>query len=322
MSDKSVRKITALFHRYSYFFIKIIRALVTALIIMVISFFMIRSSGNPALIYLGTEATPEALEYFNHKWGLDRPVIHQFSSYFGRLMHGKLGNSLIKSRPVGEIIGSRLGATLSLMIPAAVLSIGGGIILGTIAALRHKKPLDGTILVVSTLGFSLPNFFFGVLLIFLFSVVLGWLPSSGNEGFRHYLMPLTAIVTADCAIFTRFTRAALVDIFDSHFIASFRSLGIKERRIFFLQALPNAAISLLTISGFYIGSLVSGAIITETVFSWPGLGSLLVESLRARDYPIVQALMLLFGFSIVVTNLIIDVLYGVADPRIRKGAEE
>lgn len=305
---------------HSFFLVKILRAFITALIILVLSFVMIRASGNPAQIYLGSEATPQAVEYFNRKWGLDKPLPIQFAAYFSRVFQGDFGDSLLKSRPVTDIIMEHIPATLSLMIPAAVISIFFGMILGIFAALRQKQPLEGLILVSSTLGFSLPNFFFGVILIFIFSILLGWLPSSGNVSLLHYIMPLIAIVTADCAVFTRFTRAELIDIFEQHYIVAFRSLGLMEHRILLCQALPNAAISLSTISGFYIGSLVSGAIVTETIFAWPGLGSLLINSVKARDFPLVQGLILLFGFSIVLANLIIDLLYGVLDPRIRKSA--
>lgn len=316
-----INKFCNFFTTHSYFTVRIIRSVITAFIILILSFFMIRASGDPARIFLGSEATPEAVAYYQEKWGLDKPLHVQFTTYMFRIMKGDFGNSLIKNRPVKDIISERIGATLSLMIPAAFLSISLGIILGTIAALRYKKMTDAGILLASTIGFSLPNFFFGVILIFIFSVKLGCLPSGGNTTFLHYIMPLLAIVTADIAVFTRFTRAALIDIFESQYIMGFRSLGIKERRIFLLQALPNAGIALWTISGFYIGSLIGGAIVTETIFSWPGLGSLLIRSVRGRDFPIVQALILLFGISIVMANFFIDIIYGFVDPRIRKGAD-
>ncbi|HAK47011.1 MAG TPA: ABC transporter permease [Spirochaeta sp.] len=314
------KKIYCFLIAHSYFVVKILRAVITTFIILVLSFFMVRASGNPAEIYLGDNATPKMVEYFNKKWGLDEPLYVQFLTYFSSVISGDMGDSLIKNRPVSEIITERIPATLSLMVPAAAISMFLGIILGMIAALHHKKITDGGILLASIIGFSLPNFFFGVILIYFFSVVLGLLPSSGNDSFRHYIMPLIAIITADVAVFTRFTRAALIDIFEKHYITNFRALGIKEKRILFLQALPNASIALLTISGFYIGSLVAGAIVTETIFSWPGLGSLLIASVKARDMPLVQGLILLFGISIVAANLIIDFLYGVIDPRIRKRA--
>ncbi|MFW5836026.1 MAG: ABC transporter permease [bacterium] len=307
--------------RHAYFFVKLLRAVLTAFLVLVLSFVLVRASGNPAEIFLGSEATPDAIEMFSRRWGLDKPLPVQFARYFERIVRFDLGNSLVKGRPVAELIGERVGATLSLMVPAAVISIGVGVLFGLVAALRHRKLTDSGILVASTLGFSLPNFFFGILLIFVFSVVLGWLPSSGNTSTRHYIMPLIAIITADVAVFVRFSRSALLDILDRDFITSFRALGTKERRILMRHALPNASIALLTISGFYIGSLVGGAIVTETIFSWPGLGSLLVNSVRARDFPLVQALVLVFGVSIVVANLIVDVLYGVVDPRIRKGLD-
>ena len=302
-----------------YFIFKILRALITAFAIVVLSFFMVRASGDPARIYLGSEATPEMIEHFNHKWGLDRSLPVQFASYLSRLFQGDLGDSLIKSRPAIEIILERVPATLSLMIPAALISIIGGITLGMAASRNGGSHLDSGLMLLSTIGYSLPNFFFGVVLIFFFSIILGSLPSSGNETWKHFLMPITTIAAADIAVFTRFSRAAFNDIYEQGFITSFRALGIAERRILFLHALPNASISLLTISGFYVGSLITGAIVTETIFSWPGLGSLLISSLKARDFPLVQGLILIFGLSIVAVNLVIDMLYGIFDPRVREG---
>jgi peptide/nickel transport system permease protein len=251
---------------------------------------------------------------------LDKHLIVQFKIYFERISHGDLGISVYKNKPVRDIIAGRFGATLSLMIPAAIISILLGVIIGTGSAIKHGKPVDRIILIGSTLGFSLPNFFLGVLLIFTFSVGLGILPSSGNTTARHYVMPLATLVISEIAVFTRFTRASMIDILQRYYVISFRSLGIKERRILFFQALPNAAIALLTIAGFYIGSLVGGAIITETIFSWPGIGSLLIEAIRSRDFPLVQGLILLFGVSIVIINLLVDIANSLVDPRVRKGA--
>lgn len=313
------RSIRGFLAAHTYFLVKLLRAALTAFIILVLSFIMVRASGNPAEIFLGSEASKSEIDFLVKKWGLDQPLAVQFVRYVSRVVNLDFGKSLINNRSVGEIILQRIPATLSLMIPAAILSIFLGILCGTLAALRHRKAPDIALMVGSTLGFSLPNFFFGVLLIFLFSVVLGWLPSSGNTTFFHYIMPLIAIITADVAVFTRYTRSALLDILNKDFITSFRALGTREQRIILHHALPNASIALLTISGFYIGSLVSGAIVTETIFAWPGLGSLLVSSVRSRDFPLVQGLVLLFGISIVAANLVVDILYGVIDPRIRKG---
>lgn len=315
-----LQSVHAFFVRRSFFFLKILRAMITGFFILLLTFFMVRASGNPAEIYLGSEATPEAIEYFNHQWGLDKPAGYQFVSYLSTILKGDLGTSLIKKKPVIDVFLTYLGPTLSLMIPAAILSIGGGILLGMVASRNHKKMLDSTILFFSTAGYSLPNFFLGVILIFFFSVVLGVLPSSGNVSWKHFIMPIFTVMTSDLAVFTRFSRSSFIDVYNQSFIMSFRALGVSEKRILLAHGLPNASISLLTISGFYIGSLISGAIITETIFSWPGLGSLLVSSLKARDFPMVQGLILVFGFSIIIMNLLTDFLYGVIDPRIRKGA--
>ncbi|WP_320129397.1 ABC transporter permease [uncultured Sphaerochaeta sp.] len=307
-------------HLHSYFFTKVIRSLITCLLIFFLTFIFVRTGGNPAENFLGTNSTPEAVALFNAKWELDRPLYQQFFSYIVNILHGDLGESIIKHQPVTQLIKHFLPATLSLMIPSALISILVGILIGYLAARRHRKMSDHLILLFSTVGYSIPNFFFGVLLIFLFSILWGVLPPSGNTSFKHFIMPIITISTADLAVFTRFSRAAFIDIYETSYIESARALGIKEKRILSVHALPNAGISLLTISGFYIGSLVTGAIVTETIFSWPGLGSLLVNSVKARDFPLVQGLILFFGIIIIAMNLLTDILYGIVDPRIRKGA--
>lgn len=313
-----LNRIKHFYRLHSYFFIKIFRALLTIFIILILSFIMVRSNGNPAQILLGNEATTEAVAALNHKWGLDRPLLFQFISYMKNFLHGDLGNSIIKNESVSSLIINFLPATLKLMIPSAIIAIFLGVIIGYFSVRNNKNPIDKSIMLCSTIGYSIPNFFFGVLLIYLFSIVLAILPSSGNATWKHYIMPILTISTADLAVFTRFSRATFMDIFDSSYIESSRALGISEKRIFIVHALPNAAISLLTISGFYVGSLVSGAIVTESIFSWPGLGMLLVNSIKARDFPLVQGLIFFFGVSIVCANLLVDILYGLVNPRIRK----
>jgi len=315
----STHKLTdRIFRSHRYFWIKGMRALLTAFIILVLSFFMIHSSGNPAEIFLGGEATPQMVDSFNARWGLDRPLQVQFFSYIQQIAKGDLGTSLLRGKPVIEIFWAHLPATLSLMIPCAIISITVGILFGFLAAMKKQTAIDHLMMILSTIGYALPNFFFGVLLIFIFSIVLGWLPSSGNSSLVHYIMPVLTIVTADIAIFTRFSRSSFIDVYEHPYINNFKALGVSERRILFQEALPNASIALLSISGFYVGSLISGAIVTETIFSWPGIGSLLVSSMKARDFPLVQGLTLILGFSIVAVNLFVDILHGIIDPRISK----
>jgi len=305
--------------RYSYFLAKAARACGTVAAIVLLAFALSHASGDPAQVFLGGEATPEAVHAFREKWGLDKPLAVQLARYVVLLSQGDLGKSLYTSRKVTEVIAERIPATLSLMIPVAFLAISLGILIGTAAAIRNGRLSDKAILLGSTLGFSLPNFFLGIVLIFTFSVGLALLPSSGNMYARSFIMPIMTLVLADVAVFTRFARASMIDILGKYYILSFRSLGVKEWRILLFQALPNASIALLTISGFYIGSLVGGAIVTETIFAWPGVGSLLISAIRSRDFPLVQGLILLFGLSIVAANLAVDFLYGVIDPRVRKG---
>lgn len=205
------------------------------------------------------------------------------------------------------------------MIPTAVVTLLIGIPSGVCAALHRNTLLDRSLMVMSVFGYAVPNFFMGVLLLLVFSIQLGWLPSYGNATVWHYIMPIITMATSEAAIFSRYARSAMIDALRLPCVRAARMRGLPERRIIWLHALPNAMLSILTILGFFLGTLVAGAVITENVFSWPGVGKLLVQSVASRDIPVVQMIVLVTGASLVTANLLMDLLALVVNPRLRKG---
>lgn len=274
----------------------LLRAAFTLLLLTACVFFGLHMTGDPARIMLGNAADEVALEAFRAQWGLNLPLWQQFLVYL-----------------------DALGPTLSLMIPTAVVTLLIGIPSGVCAALHRNTLLDRSLMVMSVFGYAVPNFFMGVLLLLVFSIQLGWLPSYGNATVWHYIMPIITMATSEAAIFSRYARSAMIDALRLPCVRAARMRGLPERRIIWLHALPNAMLSILTILGFFLGTLVAGAVITENVFSWPGVGKLLVQSVASRDIPVVQMIVLVTGASLVTANLLMDLLVLVVNPRLRKG---
>ena len=281
----------------------LLRAAFTLLLLTACVFFGLHMTGDPARIMLGNAADEVALEAFRAQWGLNLPLWQQFLVYLEKFVSLDMGTSYMTGQPVRDVFLDALGPTLSLMIPTAVVTLLIGIPSGVCAALHRNTLLDRSLMVMSVFGYAVPNFFMGVLLLLVFSIQLGWLPSYGNATVWHYIMPIITMATSEAAIFSRY--------------ACMR--GLPERRIIWLHALPNAMLSILTILGFFLGTLVAGAVITENVFSWPGVGKLLVQSVASRDIPVVQMIVLVTGASLVTANLLMDLLALVVNPRLRKG---
>lgn len=239
--------------------------------------------------------------------------------YLEKFVSLDMGTSYMTGQPVRDVFLDALGPTLSLMIPTAVVTLLIGIPSGVCAALHRNTLLDRSLMVMSVFGYAVPNFFMGVLLLLVFSIQLGWLPSYGNATVWHYIMPIITMATSEAAIFSRYARSAMIDALRLPCVRAARMRGLPERRIIWLHALPNAMLSILTILGFFLGTLVAGAVITENVFSWPGVGKLLVQSVASRDIPVVQMIVLVTGASLVTANLLMDLLALVVNPRLRKG---
>ncbi len=295
---------------------KLLRAFLTVLLIVTTVFVILRLSGDPAIYVLGLEADPRALEQFRERWGLNDPIWQQYLTFIGNCLRGDFGYSYFEERDAMEAVLDRLPKTLLLMGVTAVFALAIGIPAGVIAALYRDSWVDRLAMTVSVAGFSLPNFVLGVFMILLFSVTLGWLPTAGSGTWQHLVMPVITMGLAEAAVFARFTRSAMLEAIHQPYMRTARAKGMRRNAAVWRHALPNAAIPLVTITGFFVGTLIAGGVVTESVFAWPGLGRLLVTSVANRDLAVVQIIVMLIALSMVITNLTIDLLYGWLDPRV------
>ncbi|CAB5722884.1 Glutathione transport system permease protein gsiC [Delftia tsuruhatensis] len=281
--------------------------------------------GDPAAILAGDSATPQQLESIRQSLGLDQPLHQQFLQWMGQLLRGDLGTSLLSGTPVAEMVIQRMGPSIALCISTIVLAIVVAVPLGVLAAWRQGRLLDRAVMAASVLGFSIPVFVTGYVLILVLSLGLGWFPVQGYkppaEGLWPFLrsitLPTLALSSVYIALIARITRTSVIEVMNEDFIRTARAKGLGERGVLLGHALRNAAVPIVTIIGVGIAMLIGGVVVTESVFNLPGLGRLVVEAVLARDYPVIQALILLFALVYVLINLVVDLLYTVFDPRIR-----
>jgi peptide/nickel transport system permease protein len=299
--------------------IRIGRALITIALVVTFAFVVLRLSGDPAQIILGPEAPPEAIAAFRKAWGLDNPIWLQYLHYFGAIAQGELGRSMRDGRSAIELVAERIPVTLALTLPAFFLKLALGIPAGIYAALHRGGLADRVVMVVSVAGFTVPSFVLGLTFVLVFAVQLGWLPSGGQDSWRHGILPVLTLGIGGAAILARFTRSAMLEVLGQPYIRVASAKGVPWRRVITHHALPNAAIPTVTIIGFMVGTLIAGAVVVESVFSWPGVGRLLVVAVANRDLAVVQCILLLVAATMVVSNLIVDFLYGFLDPRLRSG---
>ena len=297
--------------------LRLSRAFLTIFFVVTFAFVVLRLSGDPALLIMSVDAPPEAVEAFRKAWGLDRPVWEQFLSYAFHALQGDFGNSMRDGRPAIQLVLERVPATLAITLPALLLKLGIGIPAGIYAALHRNSMADRVTMMASVAGFTVPSFVLALVLVLIFAVQLGWLPSSGNETWRHAILPIITLGTAGAAILARFTRSAMLEVLGQPYIRTASAKGLPWRRVVHDHALPNAAIPTVTIVGFMIGSLIAGAVVVESVFAWPGVGRLLVVSVANRDLAVVQAILMFIAASMVVANLTVDIAYDWIDPRMR-----
>ena len=300
-----------------YLLQKIFRALLTICIIVTFVFVALRMSGDAALQIYGADVDEAVLEALRESWGLDKPIWQQYLIYIGNIFQGDLGKSYLDSRDAIEVVMERVPKTLSLMWITAIVTFLIGIPAGIYSALHHNTAMDRFTMTLSVMGLSIPNFFLGVLLILLFSVTWRLLPSAGSESWRHYIMPVITMATAEASVFARFMRSSMLEVLSQPYIRTAMAKGVPWRKVVRGHALPNAAIPTVTVAGFFVGSLIVGGVITENVFAWPGVGRLLVDSVANRDLAVVQVAILLIAVSMVSANLIVDLSYGWLDPRVR-----
>jgi peptide/nickel transport system permease protein len=302
-----------------FFAARLLRSLVTLWLVVTFAFFILHASGDPIEILLGDQAEQEVIERYRTLYGLDRPLHEQYLRYFVNIARGDLGFSLSDERPVTEVLAEAVPATLVLGLTALGISMLIGIPLGIAAALNRNKPIDRFVMTFAVLGFSIPNFFLGILLILVFSLWLRWLPTSGMGTIAHLVMPAITLGTAAAGSLARFTRSSMLEVLNKIYMRTATAKGVPRTRRLTWHALPNAAIPLITVLGFRLGDLIAGSIVIETVFSWPGVGRVLVSAVTARDLAVVQGVLLMTACTMVVANLAVDLAYGWVDPRIRLG---
>jgi len=273
--------------------------------------------GDPARLLAGKEATAEEVEMARVSLGLDKPLYEQYYIYLKDLLTGDLGYSVKSGVAVSQLIGERILPTLGLTFLSIIWALVVGILIGVVSAVYRNKWPDHLGMFTAVSGISLPNFWVGLVLIQIFSVQLGIFPTGGAEGWKSYIMPSFALGAGIMAMIARFTRSSLVESMKQDYIRMGRAKGLNNRQIIFGHALKNSLIPVVTVAGLQFGFLLGGSVVVEKVFSFPGLGTLLIDSIQFRDYPVVQAEILLFALQFIVVNLIIDVVYSFLNPKIR-----
>ncbi len=287
--------------------------------ITLVFFFLHMIPGDPVEVMLGETAQQADKEGLREELGLNLPLHIQYARFITGVVQGDLGESYFYRRPVTRVIAERIPATVELALAAFLVAGLVAIPLGIVAALREGTAVDNVSVLFSLLGVSMPNFWLGPLLIILFSIKLDWFPVSGREGVGSLVLPAVTLGTALAAILSRMTRSSLLERLRDDYLTTARAKGLPEWKVIMKHALRNALIPIITVMGLQFGTLLSGAIITENVFSWPGIGTLLINAIEARDYPLVQGCVLFISLSYVMVNLLTDLLYGWVDPRVRSG---
>ncbi len=307
------------------------QSLVLLVLVSVVGFAILHlAPGGPLSQFAsGSDMTQEDLDRIAEQLGLNRPLPLQYAEWFGRMLTGDWGRSFRDGQPVLHVIGAHLGATIQLMLTATLLAILLGVAIGTLGALRRHSAFDTLATVGAMVALSIPTFWFGLVAIYVFSVWLGWLPSGnretvGGEGglldlLRHLILPATVLALVETAIWSRFMRSSMLDVVNQDYIRTARAKGLPEAQILLRHAFRNAALPMITVLGLQLPSLLGGALVTETVFTWPGMGRLFLDSISYRDYPVVMGILMFSAAMVLLGSLLADLLHAVADPRIRLG---
>ncbi|MBP0618692.1 glutathione ABC transporter permease GsiC [Cupriavidus consociatus] len=302
----------------NYFLKRVLGVIPTLLIVAVLVFLFVHLlPGDPARLAAGPEADSATVELVRKDLGLDRPLPEQFVNFFSNAIRGEFGHSLRTKRPVSEEIGDRFMPTLLLTVASMAWAVVFGMVIGIGSAVWRNRWPDRLGMTLAVSGISFPAFALGMLLMEVFSVQLGWLPSIGAESWKHYVLPSITLGAAVAAVMARFTRASFVEVLQEDFIRTARAKGVRETVVVAKHGLRNAMIPVVTMMGLQFGFLLGGSIVVEKVFNWPGLGRLLVDAVEMRDYPVIQAEVLLFSLEFILINLVVDMLYTVINPTIR-----
>ena len=301
-----------------FIFQRLLAALVTVWVATIIVTLLIHAvPGDPVRIMYGSfQTTPEELEAIRVRLGLDRPVWEQYLMYLGRLFQGDLGRSIVGDQPVIDILLTRFPATLALAVSSLVIAVVVGMSLGFLAAYKRGTWIDAGAMIVAVVGVSMPHFWLGLLLLFLFALTLQWLPVAGGD-WMSLILPALTLGLANAAVLARLTRSAMIDIFDQDFVRTARAKGLPKTVVLYRHALRSGLVPVVSMLGLQFAYLMGGAIVVENVFAWNGVGRLAIESVFARDYPVIQGFILCFAIVVALASVIVDVLYAFLDPRIR-----
>jgi ABC-type dipeptide/oligopeptide/nickel transport system permease component len=294
------------------------QSVLTLFAVSIFAFAMIHLvPGNPATIALGSNATPQAVAQLTHQLGLDQPLPHQYWTFITDALHGNLGVSIRSQQPVSTEIISSAGSTIQLALGATVLAVIAGVGVGVIAA-TSRRWIDLSVMTTALAGLSMPTFWSGILLILLFGLTWNIFPVVGAGGLSTLVLPAVTLALPAAAVLARITRGSMLEVLRQDFVRTARAKGIRRSRVVLRHALPNAVVPVITIIGLQIGGLLAGTVVVETLFARPGVGRLAVQAIQERDFPVVQGVVLLAGLVFVVINLIVDLLYPLVDPRIRR----
>ena len=297
---------------------KTARAGLTILLVMSFAFVVLRLSGDPAQVLLGPDAPQDAVDAFRARWGLNDPLWQQYLAYLAQILSFDFGVSMRDQSPAIDLVLDRIPATLAITVPALILKVCIGIPAGVYAALHRSSIADRGVIMMSIFGFTVPSFVLALVLVLVFAVTLDWLPSGGQDTWRHAILPIATLSIGGIGILARFSRSAMIEVLGQPYIRTAMAKGLPWREVVWKHALPNAAIPIVTLIGFMVGALIAGAVVVESIFSWPGVGRLIVVSVSNRDLAVVQCLLLVIAASMVVANLCVDFAYGLLDPRLRQ----
>ena len=296
---------------------RVVQSLVTLVVISMVVFVLARASGDPVMLMLSSDATPQDIAVLRQSLGLDRPLPQQYWVFVKNVVRGNLGESIRGKKPVIEMIKQRLPNSLKLGLFAMAISLLAAFLLGVTAAVHRGGALDAGVKLVAVLGQSVPSFWLAIIAMDLFATRLQILPTAGKGGLAHYVLPGICLGWVSVAGMMRLLRSSMLDVLDSEFVKLARIKGVPERWVIWKHALKNALIPVMTSAGIYFAHMITGALLIETVFAWPGIGRLMYESVMARDFPVIQGSVLVVAMIVVLVNLIVDGLYGYVDSRIQ-----
>lgn len=298
---------------------RILGAIPLILVILLLVFVLLRVAvpGDPAAVMAGARGSPELIAQIRHRMGLDKPIWQQFLIFVGNFLKGDLGRSLFLNEPVGKVIVKAIPFTITLSVLAAVTGTAVGLIVGLVAAIKKNTWIDHASMIVVLFLYSMPTFWLGLMLILLLGVKFLLLPVQGVGSWKHYVMPVITLGVGQAAVVARLARSSIIEVMSDDYIRTARAKGLSEWIVLMVHALKNALIPIVTVVGLWVGALLGGAVVTETIFGLPGIGRLAITAIINRDYPMIQGTVLVVAVSFIFVNLLVDIIYGFIDPRIR-----